>query len=177
MLEKTAAGAAKPRQAAKPKEPSARATAAAEKKAQKEAAATQTLAAKVVNSLTAALSTQQSLSKQLAKEGLADAQKDLDDAGGEFQTWKKAATSALQLAEAGVVPAPPLPFSSKDFADHLKSFNTLVKEARSTLQTRKREAKEARDAAAAEAEAQEKAEGEKHEGDKPLAKRRRVRGA
>ena len=110
--------------------------------------------------MTAALSTQQSLSKQLAKEGLADAQKDLDDAGGEFQ-----------LAEAGVVPAP------QDFADHLKSFNTLVKEARSTLQTRKTEAKEARDAAAAEAEAQEKAEGEKPEGDKPLAKRRRVKGA
>ena len=169
VLEKTAAGAAKPRQAAKPKEPSARATAAAEKKAQKKAAATQTLAAKVVGSLTAALSTQQSLSKQLAKEGLADAQKDLDDAGGEFL--------ALQLAEAGVVPAPPLPFSSKDFADHLKSFNTLVKEARSTLQTRKREAKEARDAAAAKAEAQKKAEGEKPEGDKPLAKRRRVKGA
>ena len=35
VLEKTAAGAAKPRQAAKPKEPSARATAAAEKKARR----------------------------------------------------------------------------------------------------------------------------------------------
>ncbi|CAE7527924.1 unnamed protein product [Symbiodinium sp. CCMP2592] len=171
VLEKTAAGAAKPKQAAKPKEPSARATAAAEKKAKKEAAATHTLAAKVVGPLTAALSTLQSLNKQLAKEGLADAQKDLDDAGGEFQTWKKAATSALQLAEAGVVPVPPLPFSSKDFADHLKSFNTLVKEARTTLKTRKRETKDARDAAAAEAEAHEKAPG-----DKPPAKRRRVKG-
>ena len=166
----------KPAAAAKSAPSEARAKAAADRQAHKQGQAAQSLAARAVGPLTAALTALPSLQQQLEREGLADMLEQLRDASKEFSAWKKVCTTTLQLADAGS-PVAALPFNSKDLGDHMKSYNNLVKSARATLKGRKDRAAAV---AATEAEvvaAAVGAETEKSEAaPAPLAKRRRVKG-